>query len=446
MLAVAALLRRRLLSHALLGAVVAVAGLTGCDLGEVGLGGDETDGFKLVDTQAANHLAIAIDGGDALTFQDIIERADGVTFKDTPNPQGFLRAQNIQDDQLDRAGRGNLSVLTYNVGLLNVDLFGIIPYAETPDLDRRRRASPGIIFETGADVVMLQEVWLKEDVERFLERGEEAGYVGFVQERTGHNDGLITFIREAAMAGGSTTELDFAAYGSQVGTEYFPGPGIQRGWLSVRFTHAEVGKVTVFNTHMQAFPENWLGRMKQAREVGIIVRQHEEETGDFVVFAGDLNAAPYYKKATWETPGGGTQDRWFHNTFSYATLLTYGNLVDAAIMGRDANDAIADITLGDTVVNNASTSTEIPGAENGWCDRTPHTTFTASDCNSLYFDQYAGTEYPARLDHIFISKQNGRAVVTDSKVMFTEQLQFGDLKRELSDHYGVLVQMLVTPK
>ena len=420
--------------------------VAGCDLGAVGLGSDETDAFRLLDTAAGNHLAQVLEGGDALTFQDVIEGGDNIVFTDTPVPQGFLRAQNTVDDDRNRHGRGNLSVLSYNVALLDVDLLGIIPYAETPDLDRRRRTLPGLVFETGADVILLQEVWLEQDVERFIERGEEAGYEGFVQARTGHNDGLLSFVKKSAMAGGSSTEVDFAAYGSQVGTEYFPGPGIQRGWLSVRFTHAEVGPITAFNTHMQAFPENWLGRMKQAREVGIILRQIQEESGDLVLFAGDLNAAPYYKKATWDVPGGATQDRWFHNTFSYSTLLTYGDLLDAVIMGRSANDAIADITLGDTVVNNADTALDIPGAEDGWCGRTPNTTFTATDCNSLYFDQYAGTEYPARLDHIFVSDRNGRVVVTGSEILFTKKLQFGDLSREPSDHFGVMVRMLVTPK
>lgn len=416
----------------------------GCDLGEIALGGDDTDAFALQDTAAFQHIAAVVEGGDALTIGDIFDKGDGLTFTGTPNPSALLTAQNTLDDTRARAGRAPLSVLSYNVALLDVDLFGLIPYSESPDLERRRRTLPGLIFATGADVVLLQEVWLDEDVETFSRRGEDLGYRPFVHERAGHNDGLITFIREAVIAGGTVTELSFDSYGAQVATEYFPGPQIARGWLGVRFVHPEIGPVHAYNTHMQAFPENWLGRAKQARELGIILRRVAEVAGDFVLVGGDFNSGPYYSKANWTAPGGGVSDRWFHNAIAYPTLLAYGELVDAAIMGRPGNDAIADITLGDSVVNDAATALEIPGTEAGWCERTPNTTFTATDCNSLYFRQYGGTEYPARLDHIFVSDGVGRVVVGKSEIVFTDTVQFGDLVSEPSDHYGVRVDLFVS--
>ena len=198
-----------------------------------------------------------------------------------------------------------------------------------------------------------------------------------MQDRGGHNDGLAVFIREAIIAGGSSVDVDFAAYASQNGTEYFPGPGIQRGWLSVAFTHQDIGRIRVFDTHMQAFPENWLGRMKQARELGIAVRtapDRDDAPDELILACGDFNAGPYYTKATWDVPDGSTQDRWFHNTLSYPVLLTYGELIDLAIMGRPADFATADITLGDSVVNKAEDALDIPGAAEGWCDETPVTT------------------------------------------------------------------------
>ncbi|MDP2341998.1 MAG: endonuclease/exonuclease/phosphatase family protein [Deltaproteobacteria bacterium] len=423
--------------------------LTACDFGEIGLGGDETDTFKIADSSATTHLGDAIEGGNDLTFQQLFEQGDGVVFKDTPDPSALLTATNAIDDDLDRSGRAPLSVLSYNIALLDVKLLGFIPYAQTPDLEARRRASAGRIFERGADIVLLQELWIDQDVEEFIKTGEELGYRGFVQDRDGHNDGLGIFIKETAIAGGTSTDVDFAAYGAQNGQEYFPGPGIQRGWLSVSFTHPEIGRIHAFDTHMQAYPENWLGRMKQGREIGIIMRQiiDDEETGDdLVLVGGDFNAGPYYKDAKWTVPDGSVQDRWFHNTLSYPVMLTYADMVDLAIMGRPAADAIADVTLGNTVVNDAEKSATIPGAEEGWCDRTPITTFSASDCNTLYFAQYAGTEYPARLDHIFGHNTDGtRIVVAKSELVFTETQPFGDTEVEQSDHYGVAIDMLVTP-
>jgi endonuclease/exonuclease/phosphatase family metal-dependent hydrolase len=424
-------------------ASVASLAVAACDLGDVPLGRDDTDGFPLRDPAPLQHIAAALEGGDDLTVGDIFEKGEGLVFSSTPNPTALLTSTNTLDDTRARAGRAPVSVLSYNVALLDVDLFGIIPYAESPDLERRRNALPGLIFSTGADIVLLQEVWLEDDVEGFSRRGESLGYRPFVHERTGHNDGLITFIREDIIAGGTTTEMTFDSYGAQVGTEYFPGPGIARGWLGVRFVHRDIGPMHAYNTHMQAFPENWLGRAKQARELGIILRTAVEDTTDVLVVGGDFNSGPYYARAEWTAPGGAVSDRWFHNAIAYPLLLTYGDLVDAALMGRPENDAIADVPLGDTVVNNADTALEIPGAEDGWCERTPHTTFTASDCNGLYFQQYGGTEYPSRLDHVFVNDSD-RVVVASSRIVFTDTVTFGDLVVEPSDHYGVRVDLLVS--
>lgn len=420
-----------------------VATLSACGLGDVALGGDDTDGFALADPAPLQHIAAALDGGDTLTIRDLFERGDSLTFSSTPNPTTLLSTMNTLDDVRARAGRAPLSVLTYNVALLDVDLFGVIPYAQSPHIPERRHALPGLIFSTGADIVLLQEVWLAEDVDGFSRRAEALGYRPFVQSRDDHNDGLMTFIREDIIAGGSTTEMTFASYGSQVTTEYFPGPGIARGWLGVRFEHRDVGTVHVYNTHMQAFPENWLGRAKQARELGIILRTAVEDTDDLLLVGGDFNSGPYYARAEWTAPDGTVADRWFHNAIAYPTLLTYGNLVDAAIMGRPQFDAIADVTLGDTVVNDAEVADEIPGAEAGWCERTPHTTFTATDCNAVYFEQYAGTESPARLDHVLVNDTD-RVIATSSHVVLTEPTSFGDIVSEPSDHFGVRVDLLVS--
>jgi endonuclease/exonuclease/phosphatase family metal-dependent hydrolase len=428
---------------------LSLTSLAACDLGAIGLGGDETDGFKIADSAATAHLGAALDGGGDLTFQQLFEQGDGATFTDTPDPSALLTATNILDDDRDRSGRAPLSVLSYNIALLDVKLFGFIQYAQTPDLDVRRQTTAARIFERGADIILLQELWIDEDVEEFLKTGEDLGYRGFVQDRSGHNDGLGIFIKETAIAGGTSADVDFGAYGSQNVQEYFPGPGIQRGWISVSFTHPEIGRIHAFDTHMQAYPENWLGRMKQGRELGIIMRQvaeADDTAGDVILVGGDFNAGPYYKEATWNVPDGSTQDRWFHNTLSYPVMLTYADMIDLAIMGRPSADAIADVTLGNTVVNDAEKALDIPGADDGWCERTPKTTFSASDCNTLYFAQYAGTEYPARLDHIFGHDPDGRIVVTKSELAFTESQPFGDTDVEQSDHYGVAIEMLVTPR
>ncbi len=430
----------------LFGAGVAAGG---CDLGPVGLGGDETDDFLIADAAATAHLGKALQEGDSLSFRALFERGAGLVFRQKPNPSALLTATNVLDDERSRAGKRPLSMMTYNVALLDVNIFGVIPYAETPDLAARRSIIPQLIFERGIDVVLLQEVWLDEDVEEFSRVAEMHGYRSFLHDRNDHNDGLMTFLRGAIVLPASQPEFSYAAYGSQSSTEYFPGPGIKRGWNAVRFLHRELGPIMVFNTHMQAFAENWLGRAKQARELGIAIRQavdSDDTRADLVFAGGDFNASLYYKDSLWKMPDDSKQEIWFHNAISYPVLLAYGDLVDLAIMGRPAEDALADIVLGDTVVNEPSKALDTPGAEKDWCERTPHTTFTATDCNSLYFAQYAGTEYPARLDHLFARDPDERIVVTASTLTFTEQELFDDIEVEPSDHYAVVVDMLVSPR
>jgi endonuclease/exonuclease/phosphatase family metal-dependent hydrolase len=440
---------RRLLSlPALALASLPTLGVVACDYGAVGLGGDEADDFVVADAAATAHIGAALDGGASLTFRQLIEQGDGLVFNSAPDPSALLSSTNALDDTRARAGRRPLSMMTYNVALLDVNIFGVVPYAETPDLERRRDVIAGLIFDRGVDVVMLQEVWLAEDVEEFTRTAEDFGYRAFAQERTGHNDGLMTFIRKAIVQPGAEYEFHYDAYGSQSATEYFPGPGIQRGWNSVRFIHRELGPIHVFNTHMQAFAENWLGRVKQARELGIVMRDavaSDETKNDLVFAGGDFNAGPYYKNSNWKLPDGSEQTFWLHNAISYPVLLAYGELVDLAIMGRPAEDALADVVLGNTVINDPAKAADVPGAAEEWCASTPHTTFTASDCNSLYFAQYAGTEFPARLDHLLARDPDERIVVTSSALTFTDKQRFGDKEVEPSDHYAVVVEMLVSP-
>lgn len=415
---------------------------TGCMPAELfPLGTDEMDDAALADTPAS-YLLDALGESDG-TLGELLGRApDDFHFDAAPNPTALLTATNALDDAREVVGTVPVRVLSYNVALLDAAILWVVPYKRTPTLDERRAVMPEIVFGNGADVIGLQEVWKQQDVDAFLARAEEDGYRAFVHERDEGNDGIMVFVREDKI-GGDATLVEHHVYQSQDGLEYFPGPGIRRGWMEVAFTHVEAGPVRVFNTHMQAFPENWQGRMLQGRELGIAARTHSTED-ELVIVTGDLNAGPYYRSTEWQPPEGDAQTEWFHNAMSYPTLLAYGGLVDAAVMGRPAERAASDVTLGDTVVNDADASTEIPGAAEGWCDATPNHTFTATDCNELYFRQYAGTEYPARLDHVHV-RDRPDLVVTSSEVVFTRQRLFTDVEIEPSDHYGVEVELRIAP-
>jgi endonuclease/exonuclease/phosphatase family metal-dependent hydrolase len=71
--------------------------------------------------------------------------------------------------------------------------------------------------------------------------------------------------------------------------------------------------------------------------------------------------------------------------------------------------------------------------------------FTGTDCNRLYFEQYAGTEPPARLDHVLLRDPERRVRVVGAGLTLTERHALGAAGGavELSDHYGVRATLRV---
>lgn len=420
--------------------VLTAALAAGC-VDPLALGQSEVDATRLADSDNLAHLAAALDDGE-LTVQELLERGESLTVSSAPDPTQPLLDTAALDDDRPTTGGVPLRVMTQNVALLDANIFWFIDYAQTPLLDERRDELPGVFLDAEPDILFLQEVWLGEDVDRFAAAAEERGYEAVTGSRQGYNDGLMLLIRSTLLEEGSEVESGLQAYQVQDGLEEFPGPGIKRGYQWARFTHPQLGPIVVFNTHMQAFPAMWLNRLKQARELGIAI-EREATGGELVLVGGDLNAGPYYRDAKWESPDGTVEDSWWSNAFSYPMLLEYGGLTDLAVMGRPLEDAASDVTLGDTVVNDAALALEIPGAREGFCEETPHTTFTASDCNTLYFQQYGGTEYPARLDHLHVRDPEGRVRVLSTELRFTEVSSFDGVETEPSDHYGVSVDLMI---
>lgn len=398
------------------------------------------DDRPLADAPNLLHVRDVLSEPD-VTLGELVERAPELELTGRPDPSALLVNTNELDD--DRSDRGGvpMRLLTQNVGLLSVNVLWVIPYAETPKLEARREVLLERFLEDDPDVLFLQEVWVPEDYERFRSQAEDAGYFVSTGSRDGYNDGLMMLIRESLVDGASVEEGAFD-YDFQDGTEWFPGPGIARGYQWVRFEHADLGELAFFNTHMAPYPDRWHGRLRQARQLGVAV--NEIAGPDALVFlGGDLNAGPYYRDDVWLLPNDEEEPDWWKNAMMWPVLMEYADLVDLAVMGRPAADAVADVTLGNTVVNDPEAGVTIPGAEQGWCDATPDVTFTATDCNSLYFEQYAATEYPARLDHLLLRDLDGRVRATSSTVSSTEPQDFGGTTVEPSDHYGVLVDVVI---
>lgn len=418
------------------------------------LGESPVDNQLLSANPNLQHLAVAIDGNDR-TLTELFQQGDKVVFKQAPDPTELLVRQNTIDDARAETGTP-LKVLTYNLALLDVKIFGFIGYARSPLLDERVDELPDLVFSDDADVIFLQELWRPEDVTLFRNAAAQKGYSFFIGPRESYNDGVATLIRDSVKDPAGAVAVDAFPYEAQVSSEYFPGPSIMRGALLVTFVHKDLGPIVAANSHMQAFPENWGKRSSQARQLGMELTKAVATlpAGSLAIVGGDFNSGPYYFDDKWALPKDGkVQTQWWNNAMSYAMLLAYGDLVDLAVMGRPAADAASDVVLGNTVLNDPSKALTVPNVDPNWCRDTPRTTFTATDCNSLYFQQYAGTEYPARLDHLMAHDPQGRVKVVSSSIVHTDAQSFNTpsgsaastVTTEPSDHFGVSVVLNVQP-
>lgn len=404
------------------------------------IGSHEGDGQALSESANLQHLQTAFQKD--MTVAEMLADVDALRFATAPDPSALLRATATLDDARSASNGAPLRILVQNVALLDAKIFGFMDYAETPFLEERRGELPHLYIGAGFDILLFQEVWVDEDLERFIETAEEAGYAAFASSRDGYNDGLLTLIHSSLIEDNRAPSSDAMPYHMQDGLEHFPGPGIKRGYLWVRFHHPTLGEISVFNTHMQAYASNWKHRMMQARELGIAIDDHATEN-ELVFVGGDLNSGPYYAMDTWAHPDGTEETNWWKNAIAYPLLLEYGKLQDLAVMGRTIEDAASDVVLGGEVPNLPELALEVPMGDAAYCDSVPHHTFSATDCNSLYFQQYAGTEFPARLDHLHARDPQGRIRVVQHELVFTEEIEFGGILTEPSDHYGVKIDMVV---
>lgn len=410
------------------------------------LGALAADATPLTEAWSTKHLAAALPDGDTLTVGDLY-RTEDLPFTQAPDPRGYLIKtwEHNQASPCRYEGDGcvPLRVLTYNVALLDARLLHLIPYAQSPYLKERRPALPDLILAQGHDVLLLQEVWTRRDVRRFKKAAEQHGYLAFTGPRLRYTDGVLTLIKQDLVVG--TPEVRAEVYEARVGSENFPGVGIKRGFLQVTFEHPTLGPVTVLNTHMQAWPQNWAMRMSEARQLGAAAAAVEGEA-PVVIVGGDMNGGVYYARDAWTAPDRTVVEGWWDNTVSYSMLAHYGEMLDAGQSGVAKEDVLLDVTLGDQVVNNPHRALEVPQVEDDWCAANLGRVFTATDCNVMYFEQYGGTEYPVRMDLLFLRDPARRVWVERSDIVFTEPVVFGELApMQPSDHLGVEAVFRIAP-
>ena len=388
------------------------------------------DGASVEEVPVLAHFASA--SPDVNTVASLFD-AD-LSFDTAPDPTAWLAAEHAAHAALPEASGQELSVLTFNTGLL--DRGYLLSRVSVPFMEERAAVMGDEVFGAGHDILFLQEVWEVEDAEALAAAGEAAGYtVIHPRERQEQREtGLVVAVRGELIGGELFSEV--VQYDAQWGAENFPGPNLKRGYLHVSFDLAD-DDVTVhlFDTHLTPFFDKWRTRNLQVRELGLAVADVSSE--DLVLLGGDFNAGWYYAENTWTDATGDDHEGWWRNTTMPALLSYYGGLSDLANLA----ELVPEKERGDAVPTDVDTDwlTEAYG-DGSLCDTASH--FTATDCNSLYWQNYAATEFPARMDLLFVRDGTGRLRALSRERAFVEKLDFGGAGEfELSDHYGQVVSV-----
>lgn len=388
------------------------------------------------------HLAEALPKGDYEVRR--LLGPDALPYEKAPDPSSLL--QRMRADNLARPvnpAATPLRILTYNTGLLDrVKILGRFGRVTVPEIDARRKAMAEMILAEGYDIYLLQEVWEASDSEAISRAAEAKGYVAY-NGSPGHQPehGLLILLKRSLVEGASEISKGEYQYHHQYGLEFWPGPSIRRGYIWMALDHETLGPIRIVNTHLTAFPGFWAIRAEQSRELALTI-EPMSAPGELLFVGGDMNAGPYYPQDTWTFFDGKTEAGWWSNTQSYALLLHYLQGVDLMAMGADPMD----VRLWEGVSLDASKLKETPLGVPDYCQGEGNTAFSATDCNGLYYRNYGGTEYPARLDHIIAKDLNKRLRVKRAGLTFTEIRSLpGGVKAELSDHYGVAVEVEVAP-
>lgn len=388
---------------------------------------DARDSEFINDHPLLGYLASALEDPADVDVATLLKH-DDLRFSEAPDPTGVLESLHAEHQALDAIDDAvDIEILTYNLAFL--DRKYLSGSVQSPFIPERREAMLAELFDTEADILLLQEVWDWEDSEALVQAAQDAGFSTWAGSEKRHEEmGLITAVRTELIGGGSETEE--TRFRAQRKIEHWPGPNIKRGFLTWSFDlEGSSQRLHVINLHATSFPQFWRVRNMQARQVGLALDGVEDA---IVIVGGDFNAGPFYKSDVWVTHDGDEEEGWWRNATAWALWQHYGGLKDMHSLPQ----VPADVTAGRTVPDGPGTEGE--AYDGAWCDTVDTNVFTGTDCNLLYRMQYGGTEYPARLDHLMIRDPDEAVRVSSSQVVYTERVDLGvDEAIEWSDHYGV---------
>lgn len=393
------------------------------------LGSAPADQAVLATTPALAHLAEQLPPSGPRTVEELVGSGRW-SFKGPPDPSAWLESE-VQGETPPIEHGVELSVLTYNTGLL--DRSYLSGHVAMPEVAHRSKWLPEALLSSGQwDVLLLQEVWEWEQVERFAMAADKYGYAWYAGTKKRHEQhGILMLVKKQLIAEtGDQTEVQFDA---QRKIEKWPGPNIKRGYLTWSFEHAPTGRrVRVASAHPQAFPDFWQVRTLQARQLALDLAATDPEAT--VILGIDLNAGSYYPEDELGLYKGKPVSGWWRNSLTYPLIRHYGGFTDA--MGVRSRPG--DVAAMHTLPPYSEQWLTVPLG--GVCAAQPPV-FTGTDCNPLYAANYIGEEYPARLDYVFTRAPADSLRVVEAGRVYDKPLALGGRQLMGSDHYAVAARL-----
>lgn len=416
--------------------------VSGCQTGNIY--NTQFDNATVKSIPQFEHLQNALSQDDAnlkdLQVKELIE-AEDVSFANAPNPGKLLESDYLKNKKTAMPKNPvRLKVISYNTGLLDrVKIMGMFGRVAVPFKKNRVNHIFSTVQNEEADFIFLQEIWEPEDLDIIKKNASQGGYIAYSGTRLQNKHGLLILVKKTILDSSISQREIF--YNSQFGLEHWPGPNLKRAYLHWRIKIKNSNRViSLFNTHLTASLNNWQVRNEQNITLGKAV--HKQKT-DQVFIGGDFNSATYYKFNQYTSPTGIVSDNWWKNSISYFLFRYYSKSIDTYAA---ANRVKNDINFGDKLQNNVGDKVNIPYGIEGFCKNTVPFVFTATECNSLYFQNYRGEELPARMDFVFaVPAQNTQMKILSSKIKMTKKtiVVSKNRKVEASDHYAIVSEIAI---
>ncbi|CDJ42675.1 endonuclease/exonuclease/phosphatase domain-containing protein, putative [Eimeria tenella] len=216
------------------------------------------------------------------------------------------------DDRTTQTRLDELSLLSFNAGLLEYKLCGLRVYQNPPFTQRRLHHIPAAILSTGADIICLQEVYGENHADFIIESTRHK--LPFVGRRTSggrfalHN-GLMVL---------SKFPIVHTQFHKFEDVTYIERCFASKGMLEVAIDVPSIGVIAVFNIHLASGavdPESRYVEDVRAAEIRQLLKACDAaaDRGHVPLVIGDLNAAPHLCASNYKCfVERGWRDCWLH--------------------------------------------------------------------------------------------------------------------------------------